>query len=295
MRRIMAVLNARAGVLLDRDPLQVRHEVEQALRGAGAEVEVVLGRGRQITRAIDRAAAAQIDTLIVGGGDGSVSYAAHRLAGTPAVLGVLPLGTLNLLARDLGMPVDLPDALAALAAAQPRAIDLASINGRAFHSISGLGFFTQMARAREETRDLPTRILRLGAAALRAFTRTGPLTLEIDIDGKRRVMRSFALLVTCNRFGGADWRRDALDGGTLELHVAEDEGALARIKAGADLVAGVWRDNPGIHSYVGRSVTVASIRRRLWTATDGELRREHAPIRYALAPRALNVLFPPAA
>lgn len=291
MRRVLAVLNARSGVLLDSDPVEVRQEVEQALRGQGVAVQVVLARGRGILQAIDDAPG-RCDTLVVGGGDGSVSYAAHRLAGTPTLLGVLPLGTLNLLARDLGMPTDLPGALAALAGARPRAIDLGSINGRAFHSISGLGFFTQMARAREETRDLPTRLLRLGVAALRAFTRTGPLTLQVRVDGQARVIRSFALLVTCNAFGGANWRRAALDAGTLQVHVAEDEGALARLKAGADFISGAWHENAGIHSYTGRAIVVTSLRRRLWAATDGELCREHAPIRYELRPRALNVLAP---
>jgi diacylglycerol kinase family enzyme len=292
MRNVLAVLNARAGVLLDRDPAEVRREVEAALQANGRRVEIVLEQGRGMVRAIEQGAAGRYDTLIVGGGDGSVSCAVHRLAGKPIALGVLPLGTLNLLARDLGMPADLPEALAALAAARPASIDLASLNGRRFHSISGLGFFSQMARAREEARDLPSRVLRLGAAAFRAFSRTGHFTLEFDIDGKARRMNAYAALVTCNRFGGNDWRRGALDAGMLEIHIAEEEGALARLKAGADVLSGGWRDNNGIHSFAARRVRIGSLRRRAWVATDGELRREQMPLDFTIEPRALTVLSP---
>ena len=295
MHSVLVVLNKRAGALLDRDPAEVQREVESALRVDGRSIEVVLERGQGIVRAIERGAAGGYDTLIVGGGDGSVSCAADRLAGKPVALGVLPLGTLNLLARDLRMPTELPQALAALSAARPRAIDLASLNGRRFHSLSGLGFFSQMARAREEARDLPGRLLRLSAAALQAFVRTGHFTLEFDIDGRARRMQAYAALVTCNRFGGDDWRRDALDGGILEIHIAEEEGALGRLKAGADVLAGGWRNNKGIHSFTAQRVRIGSVRRRrTWTATDGELRRERMPLDFAIEPRALTVLSPEA-
>ena len=292
MRNILVVLNDRAGALLDRDPAEVRREVESALRAAGRNIEVVLRRGQGIVRAVERGVAGGYDTVIVGGGDGSVSCAADRLAGKPVALGVLPLGTLNLLARDLRMPTELPEALAALSAARRRAIDLASLNGRRFHSISGLGFFSQMARAREEARNLPGRLLRLSAAALRAFSRTGNFTLEFDIDGRAWRMQAYAALVTCNRFGGNDWRRDALDGGVLEIHIAEEEGALGRLKAGASMLAGGWRDSKGIHSFTAQRVRIGSVRGRSWVATDGELRREQMPLDFAIEPRALTVLSP---
>lgn len=289
MPRTLVLLNARAGTLLDRGADQVRRDLE-GLRGE--QVELQLLRPRQLTRAIAAAAQGPHDTVIVGGGDGSVSCAVNALAGSDKVLGVLPLGTMNLLARDLGMPTDLGAAAAALATATPRRIDLAGLNGRAFHSLSGLGFFSQMARAREEVRGHPLgRLASVGLAALRALRRAGRFDLEISVDGRVERVDALAVLVTNNRFN-REWRRPQLDAGVLELHIAEDAGAMGLLKASADLLTGGWRDNPGIRSIVARELTISHLRRRTWAATDGELAREHVPLRYTVAPRALTVLAP---
>jgi diacylglycerol kinase family enzyme len=295
MRRVLVVLNERAGTLLDRDPEQVKREAKRALAAAGREIDVVLAHGRGIVRAIARGAAADYDTLVVGGGDGSANCAAGRLAHTEKRLGVLPLGTMNLLARDIGMPSNVDEALYALNQATPQRIDLGTINGRPFHTLSGLGFFSQMARAREETRDLPGRLLRMTAAAIRAFRRTDGFRVSVEIDGRARPFESFAVLVTNNRFSGAQWRRERLDAGLLEVHIAEQEGALARLKAGADLLTGKWRENPGIHSYTATSLRITAARRRTYVSTDGELMREHTPLDYGIMPKALQLLVPPPA
>jgi diacylglycerol kinase family enzyme len=294
MRKVLVALNSRAGALLRRDPTEVKREVERALGQHGRIIEVVLARGASMARAIDRAVAGDHDAVVVGGGDGSASYAARRLAGTDKVLGVLPLGTLNLLAGDIGMPASLDDALAALNVAVPRRIDLGLLNGRPFHTLSGVGFFSQMARAREETRDIPGKLLRTAAAALRALSRTGRFTLDIVADGRPRQIDSCAVLVTVNCFEAHAWRRECLDAGTLEVHIAEDLGVFARLKAAAGLLAGDWRKNPGIHSFRAQRVSIATWRQRTWVSTDGELMRERVPLRYAVKPRALRLLVPAA-
>jgi diacylglycerol kinase family enzyme len=293
MRHILVLLNARAGTLMDRGAGGLRERLSAAF-GGGVDIEMHMLEPGRMVGAIARAAVAAHDTVVIGGGDGSVSAAVHALAPTGKTLGVLPCGTLNLLARDLGIPDDVDAAIAALARARPVRIDLASLNGRLFHSLSGLGFFSQMARAREEVRDLPHKILRVGAAALRALSRSGRFSVEIDVDGRRHAVDTSALVVTCNHFSATDWRRQGLDGGVLEIHVARDEGALDRLKAGADLLTGAWRDSDGIDSFSAKSVTIAARRRRAWVATDGELAREMTPLTYEIRPRALTVLAVPA-
>jgi len=288
MSRILVLLNARAGTLHDAGADRVRAALA-ALDESG-KVDIRLVEPQRLPREIADAARSDFQTVVVGGGDGSANCAARHFANTGKVLGILPFGTVNLLARDLGMPAAVEESIAALQHAEPRKIDLATVNDRPFHSLSGLGFFSQMARAREETRGHPLgRMMSVGVAAVRALRRTGRFTLALSANGTTETIDAFAALVTNNRFGG-DWRRPKLDEGLLEVHIAEDAGALGLLKASTDLLSGAWRGNPGIRSIPARAIMIDRGRHRTWAATDGELMRERAPLRYGLMPQALTVL-----
>ncbi len=289
----LVLLNARAGTLIDAGPERVRDELVNSLDGRCARHDIRLLKPRELIAEIQRAATSHYSTIVVGGGDGSVSCAARMLANTGKTLGVLPFGTVNLLGRDLNMPFNVHEAVQALGEAKPRVIDLARVNGRVFHSLSGLGFFSQMARAREEVRGHPLgRLIGVGIAAFRALQRTYPFTLDIKTDHHREQVQALAVLVTNNRFN-PNWHRPALDEGTLEIHIVEHAGALSKLKASANLLTGAWRnddDTDGIRSLTARHVVISRSRRRAWAATDGELLREKIPLRYEIMPKALKVL-----
>ena len=294
MKQVLVLLNARAGTLIDAGTGSIVDEITSTLGPRCERVDVRLLQPGELAPAISRAAIGPHDTVIIGGGDGSISAAAAAFANSGKQLGVLPFGTMNLLARDLGLLRDPHDAVAALASVVPRSIDLAEVNGRPFHTLSGLGFFSHMAREREEVRGHPLgRFFGVVLAWFRALRRTAPFTIDVVIDGRTERITALAALVTNNAFG-ADWRRPKLDEGLLELHLVEEQGTLAKLKAGAALLTGTWRDEPGIRSIAARDIVVASRRRYTSAATDGELIRERIPLRYRTLPGALTVLGMPA-
>lgn len=298
MRDTVVVLNQKAGLIADLDPPTVKEAVRRAFEGTEREPRIELVPGNEITKAIDAAVASDARYVIVGGGDGTVSHAVRAIAGTDKTLGVLPLGTLNLFGRDLGMPPTLDEMLEAVARATPKRLDLAAVNGRLFHSVSGLGFFAEIARAREEVRgsDLPfDRFIAVARSSLRAFLRAGVLQLSIEADGRHLEVEAYAVLVTNNRFGRSAWERPRLDEGVIELHFARGQEVARRIQAGVDLISGRWRDNPGIESIVTRRATITSHRPRVWVAVDGEIRRSETPLTYEVRPGAIEVLVPPRA
>lgn len=293
MHRILVLINADAGTVLDQGPDKVGALVEQELGGQGREIELRLLKSRKLLDAIREADEGPHDTVIVGGGDGSVRLAAATLGRSDKTLGILPLGTMNLLARDIGMPLDLTEALHALDRAEPKKVDLATLNGQTFHTISGMGFFSQMARAREAARHWKLwRFFVVTIAAILALRRSGRFTLDVEVDGETRRFDAFAALVTVNRFSGPGWHRTRLSDGILEVHVAEERGALAKLKAGADMVTDSWRGNPGIVSVTGRRIVLRRRRSRGWVSTDGELAREKMPLVYEVMPGALTLLVP---
>lgn len=295
MRRMRVVLNAKAGTVHDMGPERVRAIVDEALTRPGTDVDVVVAQGEAIARAIAAAEREGYDTVVVGAGDGTVSYAASVFANTEVTLGVLPLGTMNMLAYDIGLPRDLASALDALQAARPMRVDVGLLNGRAFHGVSGVGFFSQMALAREQLRAHRGRVLGWFMALGKALVRSGRMSIEVEVAGVREPIEAYAALVTVNAFDAPGWHRSRLDGGLLEVLVAEDRGTLARLKTGAEVLVNAWRDKPGIHAFQARRVTIHARRERAWVATDGEVERETLPLRYAIAPGALKLLVPPAA
>jgi diacylglycerol kinase family enzyme len=290
------ILNARAGLLLDKGGDDPAGMVERAFEEAGQPVDVVLCEADGIKTCLDEAVRSNAEAVIVGGGDGTVAMAVDRLAGKGTALGILPFGTLNLLAKDIGIPTEFEEAVAVLAKARPRMIDVAEINGRPFHTLSGLGFFSEIARAREEVRGLKLpfgRYVAVGVSAWRALQRVKPMKLELDVDGSVRQVEAYALLVTNNAFTGPGWARPKLDEGMLEVHVGHDTTLADKLKAGVSLITDAWRDSAEIESFKARRLTVSRRNRsKLWTATDGEVERETAPLRYAIRPRGLSVLAP---
>lgn len=300
MARCLVLLNPRAGTLKDLDeaagPVDPAERVRQAFASAGKEVDVRMVPPRDLSSVLDEIGRSDAhDEIIVGGGDGSLSRSLGKLVSSGKTFGVLPFGTMNLLARDLGVPQQMDEAIAALSRATPRDIDLASVNGRPFHSISGLGFFAQMARAREAARGLKGlgRYAGFCVAAFRAFFRSGRSRYQLVIDGAPLTVDATAVLVTNNAFAEGGWRRPRLDAGELEVVVAHAGTMRERMRLGVDVVAGGWRANPLIESFRARHVSVAKTRRRrVWVATDGELTRENTPVIYESLPRKARMLTP---
>lgn len=290
------ILNARAGTLLDKGGDDPAGMMERLFEEAGHPVDVVLCEADGIGKCLDEAVTSEAEAVIVGGGDGTVAMAVERLAGTDTALGILPFGTLNLLAKDIGIPLEFEAVVQALAVATPRMIDIAELNDRPFHTLSGVGFFSEIARAREEVRGLKLpfgRYIAVGVSAFRALKRVRPMTLDLEIDGAKRQVEAYALLVTNNAFAGPGWSRPNLGEGMLEVHIGHDTTLADKLKAGADLITDSWRDNPAIESFKARRLTVVrGERTKLWVATDGEVRREKAPLRYSIRTRGLSVLAP---
>ncbi|HEU4667925.1 MAG TPA: lipid kinase [Arthrobacter sp.] len=152
------------------------------LKRAGLPVSAVhhVLSGAELAGTLDRVVADGHDLVVVGGGDGTVSYAAGRLAGTGTVLGVLPLGTANDLARTLEIPNDLAGACAALAGGKVVDIDLGRANGHPFLNVASVGLSVGV------TETLSPRLKRYlgpvayGVAAVRAYARHKPFRARLE-------------------------------------------------------------------------------------------------------------------
>jgi len=141
----VAILNPRAGLAAER----ARAALEQSPRWRHAEVRVTTGPG-EARRFAQEAAAAGAEHVLSIGGDGTANEIAWGLLGSRTILGLVPMGSGNGLARTLGIPLRPGRALAALAEAVPCAMDVGMINGRPFLNVAGAGFDAEIGVAFHE-------------------------------------------------------------------------------------------------------------------------------------------------
>jgi diacylglycerol kinase family enzyme len=280
-----------------------RRRVAAALRAAGVAAEVETVRPDQLAARAKAALDAGARLVIAAGGDGTVGAVAGVLAGTDAVLGILPLGTLNHLARDLGIPFDLGEAAVVIAAGHQACIDVARLNDRLFVNNSAIGLYPLFVADREGQQKLGrSKRLAMFVAGLRTLLRFDHhrLTLTVNGSGSGSGSRSATvetplLFVGNNEYrldlGGAG-RRESLGDGKLGVIVMRRMGRVGLFAAMVRALAGRGRTGDMIRLDDVRRLTVTARRPRLTVSSDGETARLAPPLDYRIEPAALRVVVP---
>lgn len=287
------IINARAGTVLEAGADAFCARVEAAFKAHGCSAEVKLVHPRELDDALALTIADDHGIPVIAGGDGTINRVLPVLLKAGRPIGVLPLGTVNVLGRDLGLYGDLEHQIEALCKGSQVELDIGRVNDRLFHSISGLGFFSLMAREREYARRrFPfSRIVAFGFAAARSILFTRPISVEIGVSGETRHVQADAVLVTINRFDGAEWRRACLDGGVFEVHILNASGLVSRCKAALSVVAGRWRDAANLSSFTAQEVTLTRRDKHRGHVTfDGEVERRSGTLSYRLIPRGVRLI-----
>lgn len=286
------IVNARSGRGADSGPGVEALADAFIAHGLRARVQAV--RGADLAAQARRAVDAGAGLVIAGGGDGTVNAVATVVAGTSAALGVLPLGTLNHFARDLGLPLDLPGAIAACAAGARRRIDVGEVNGRAFLNNASIGLYPALVLERDEER----RAFRRGkyqamALALARAARRLPLQrVRLGIAGRSLLARTPFVFVANNayrfRLGGFA-RRPCLDDGLLWCYLPRRHGrrGFARLVLAAAL--GDAGGTGDLAALPVRRFVLQSHRRLLPVALDGEVVHLRPPLRFRTRAGALAV------
>ncbi|WP_338664046.1 lipid kinase [Pararoseomonas sp. SCSIO 73927] len=245
-------------------------------------------------RAAIRRMAGSVDMVVLGGGDGTMNSAAPALIETGLPLGLLPLGTANDLARTLGIPLELEEAVRVVIEGVPRRIDLGEVNGHPFFNVASVGL--SVAVTRELTGEVKRRWGRLGyaLATCRALWKMRPFRAVIQHDGEAHRVRTLQVAVGNGRFYGGGMTIDeaaAIDDGRLNLYSLEFEGVwkLAMIypafRSGRH---GLWQE---VRTASSQEIEIRTRRPRP-VNTDGEL-TTRTPARFRVLPGAVSVLVPP--
>ncbi|MGN6819078.1 MAG: diacylglycerol/lipid kinase family protein [Sphingomonas sp.] len=270
--------------------------LEEAFAGTGKSVEIRALDGKRLPDAIE--VAAKAGEVVVAGGDGTAAGAAQILAGSDTRLGLLPLGTLNHLARDLNLPTDLEAAADVAVNGRPLRIDVGEVNGQVFVNNASIGLYPLMVRKREGLRRAKgwPKWLSTVPAALAALERLPHHRLRLDWgDGERTVVTPL-LFVGNNAYSldrGEVGKRERLTDGKLAVYAVARRRRLALIWFALRALAGrAERDLDFETLGECETLKVTSSSGSVEIALDGELRRMDAPLEFRIRPRALTVLTP---
>jgi len=243
----------------------------------------------QAREAIERGS----ETIVACGGDGTVRAIAQTLAGTSAVLGVVPLGTGNLLAENLSIPVGL-DAVPGALSARPRTMDVGVVNDEKFLVMAGVGFDAAMIRdasSKVKRRLGSVAYMISGAKNLPAQIVHASVTVDDEHVWSGRT--AMVLVGNCGAVtGGLEAFPDAEpDDGRLDVAILTAEKARDWLTIGSRLVRGKEQPPELVQRFTGTSIVVELDKPTPWEL-DGEDRPEATRLTFGIEPSALQVRCP---
>ena len=260
------------------------------LAAASSVVRLTAGPGE--ARALAEAAVGEgFEQVIAAGGDGTINEVVNGLAGSNVPLGVLPLGSMNVFAIQLGLPKDLRECWEVIQSGHVREIDLARANGHAFVQMGGVGLDAQalQATSRDSKRNFGPLSYVLAAAQIAA--RKPPCLLVSH--GSETVEGSLALIGNGRYYGGPFpvFPKARMDDGLLDVLVFKNLSYFDIVRYMQGVLFGTHVSMEDVTYFTAACVTVTSDE-PVPAEVDGEVIGQ-VPVTFDLHPRRLRVLSPP--
>ena len=287
MTDTIVILNPTAG-----NPETLRHwqeSVESIARGCPIRVTSHTGEAERLAR---RAVEEGFTRIVAAGGDGTVNQVANGIAGSNAVLGLLPMGTVNVFAIELGLPLhDLELCWDIIESANVRRVDLPSANGKYFVQLAGVGLDAQVVKETSLAfkRSFGPLSYLISAAQIAARQ---PPRLFIESNNAPVEEGSFVLIGNGRLYGGPFpfFKQAVLDDGLLDVVLFKRLGYLEIIKYLQDVVFSSEIRVPEIEYFQARRLRITS-EQDVPLEIDGEL-AGNCPVDFKIEQEALRVLAP---
>jgi YegS/Rv2252/BmrU family lipid kinase len=290
--RTRLIVNPAAGQGRPRRNLtHLRH----CLRDYGFKVETVLThRVGEATVAAREAAQSGYDCVLVGGGDGTVNEVVNGLAGTEVALGVVPLGTGNVFAHNIGVPISIEGACEAMARGTVRQVDLGKANGRYFLLMAGIGFDAQVVQEVQPQLKSLLRGFAYVLSTLNNVFRYQTSRMRITLDGKHE-MSLPAWLVMVGNVSSYAWNIKVtsfarIDDGYLDVCIFPHRGRLVGVRQAIRTLVGQHIAYREVEYHRAQRIHIVSTP-PVPVQLDGDA-HTITPVDIHVVHRALNVIMP---
>jgi len=293
---VKIIISSNAGVSA-RDDDKLRALLARTFTAHRVEIDISFAHtGAELTELAREAARGRYKAIVAGGGDGTVSSVAALVVDSNKALGVLPLGTLNHFARDMGIPFDLEAAAETIVAGHTTEVDVAEVNDRIFLNNSSLGLYPIIVREREKRQ-------RLGSgkwpafvwAMIQALRRYPFLDVRLRVNDHLLDRTTPFVFVGNNEYAMDSFNiglRNRLDRGVLSIYITHRTSRLRLIGLAFRALIGRLRNDKDFLALSSNEVNIETARKRLRVAFDGEVEVMESPLRYRIRRRALRVIVP---
>jgi diacylglycerol kinase family enzyme len=291
MARTLPVLINRSGGAAAALGGGLRTTVEEAFVAAGQPIALELVDGSEIAEAVQRHRGTPL--IAVGGGDGTLGCAAATLAHSPTALAILPLGTRNHLARQLGIPLDLAEAVRVAANGQRRRIDLGAAGDRVFVNNASFGIYTRFVRQRD--RQSGPKWLSSIPATWHVLRHMRAQHFPLRIDGAQSRIETPLLFVGNNEYSiepGHLGERETLTDGQLSVFAVAAQRPYQLLGFALRALVGLARPERDFTERASASEVVIEGQGWIEGAFDGELEWLPLPLTLQSLPSALGVVTP---
>lgn len=296
--RFVGVLNKDGGTFRTMDVAAFAADATRIFAASGQALDCRVVEGRELIAELRRAAADPVtEVLLAGGGDGTISAAAALCFKHKVPLAVLPAGTMNLFARSLKVPLNLEQALGALAGGELDQVDIATANGRPFVHQYSVGMHSRLVRIREGLNYSSRWGKMLASARAVGATLSRPLVFEADIRTPNGIehRRAMAISVSNNLLGeGHIPYAERVNGGVMGVYVVKPMPAADAARLVFSLLFGTWKHHPLVSERQVEQVTLSFPRRKksAKAVIDGELIPLDQRVELKLHHGALQVIVP---
>ena len=290
MTRIAVI--AHAGKTFGGGLPELRRELER--QGVVDPLWIEVPKSRYVPKQVKRALAEGAELLFVWGGDGTVQRCIDALAGSDTALAILPAGTANLLATNLGIPQDIEQAVAIGLRGERRKLDVGRFDGERFAVMAGVGFDASMIQQADGT--LKDRLGRVayvwtGSQNLRAK----PFRAKIEVDGAPWYAGDASCILVGNvgrLFGGIEVFEDARpDDGRLEIGVVNADGVADWVRTLARTAVGQAERSPLVQATTATKIKV-KLNRKVLYELDGGDRSKVKSFKVSVQPGAVTICLP---
>ncbi len=252
--------------------------------------------GSEFEKAVQKEASSH-DLVVIGGGDGSISTAAKYLIGSSTPLGVLPLGTFNNFAKDMGIPTSLDEAIETLITGKSVTIDAGEMDGRIFVNNASIGIYTHAVIKRNffQERFGLSKLCAMCFACLINLLKMPKINIDLYTHDKQETVQTPFIFIGNNRYEShvlQFFRRRSLSEGHLNVFYPLRMSRSVLAKMTLQAILGTLHSVPELEDKWIKELTITSRKKKIKVALDGEVNQGTPPLRFSIRSQCLNVIVP---